>query len=150
MVQQTSGREKEKEITQSPIAHMVNSSIGVGNVVGRAFVLIKSRNMNARNVEVNLIVSMESENSSVQNVMGRAFVPMGIEKRAARNVMVEGCARLHIVFCFVHLFPTERVATDYRTKETTVVTFLQEKFPNVDCRWNKTVEGGDTSTTVYC
>ncbi len=31
---------------------------------------------------------------------------------------------------------------DYRTKETTVVTFLQEKFPNLDWRWNKTVDGG--------
>ncbi len=45
-------------------------------------------------------------------------------------------------FCYVHLFPTERVAPDYRTKETTVVTFLQEKFPNVDWRWNKTIDGG--------
>ncbi len=46
----------------------------------------------------------------------------------------------HCFFCFVHLFPPERVARDYRTKETTVVTFLQEKFPNVDWRWNKTID----------
>ncbi len=67
---------------------------------------------------------------------------------------VEGSTRPHIVlpekteykghcfFCFVHLFPTERMTRDYRTKETTVVTFLQEKFPNVDWRVNRTIEGG--------
>ncbi len=34
------------------------------------------------------------------------------------------------------------MARDYRTKGTTVVTFLQEAFPNVTWKWNKMVEGG--------
>ncbi len=34
------------------------------------------------------------------------------------------------------------MAQDYRTKETTVITFLQKKFLNVDWRWNMTIEGG--------
>ncbi|MCP4254875.1 MAG: hypothetical protein GY775_16015 [Candidatus Scalindua sp.] len=69
---------------------------------------------------------------------------------AARIVMVVGCPRPRIAlpkevesmmdtvfFCFVHLFPTGGVAHDYRAKETTVVTFLQEKFSNVDWRWTR-------------
>ncbi len=48
----------------------------------------------------------------------------------------------HCFFCFVHLFPDEPATRNYQAKETTVVTFLQEKFPNVDWRWNKMVEGG--------
>ncbi len=98
---------------------------------------------------------MEDRSIPARNVEGRAFVPITRINIDVKIVMVDNCARPHIVlpkkkrkykghcfFCFVHLFPTERAAQDYSMKETTVVTFLQEKFPNVDWRWNKTVEGG--------
>ncbi len=88
-------------------------------------------------------------NISVQTVVARPFVPMEDGSIVARIVMVKGCARMHTVqpekasvssndivfFLFVHFFPAEQVARDYRTNDTTVVAFLQETFRNVDWRW---------------
>ncbi|MCP4255823.1 MAG: hypothetical protein GY775_20970 [Candidatus Scalindua sp.] len=44
--------------------------------------------------------------------------------------------------CFTNLFPDTPVVRNYRTKETTVATFLKEKFPNVTWKCNKRVENG--------
>ncbi len=48
----------------------------------------------------------------------------------------------HCLFCFVHLFPNEPVARNYKTKENNVGTFLEEKFPNVTWKYDKRVEDG--------
>ncbi len=40
------------------------------------------------------------------------------------------------------MFPDKPVVRNCRTKETTVATFLKEKFPNVTWKCNKTVENG--------
>ncbi len=48
----------------------------------------------------------------------------------------------HCLFCFVHSFPNEPVAQNYRTKEAHVTTFLKEKFPDVTWKCNKRVEDG--------
>ncbi len=50
----------------------------------------------------------------------------------------------HCSFCFVHLYPTERVARNYKTKENHVTTFLKEKFPGATWKCDKRVEDGCT------
>ncbi len=45
-------------------------------------------------------------------------------------------------YCFANLFPGKPVVRNYRTKENTVATLLEEKFPNVTWKCNKTVENG--------
>ncbi len=44
--------------------------------------------------------------------------------------------------CFANFFPNKPVVRNYRTKETTVANFLEEKFPNVTWKCNKSVENG--------
>ncbi len=48
----------------------------------------------------------------------------------------------HCLFCFVHLYPTEPVVRNYKTKENAVVTFLKEKFPEATWKCDKKVEDG--------
>ncbi len=40
------------------------------------------------------------------------------------------------------MFPDKPVVQNYRMNETTVATFLKEKFPNVTWKCNKRVENG--------
>ncbi len=48
----------------------------------------------------------------------------------------------HCCFCFVNLFPDKPVARNSKTKETTVATFLKEKFPDITWKCDKRVEDG--------
>ncbi len=48
----------------------------------------------------------------------------------------------HCLRCFVHLFPDEPVIRNYKTKETTVATYVIEKFPDVTWICDREVEGG--------
>ncbi|MCP4318494.1 MAG: hypothetical protein GY789_21365 [Hyphomicrobiales bacterium] len=79
MVQQTSGREKEKGITQSPIVHMARKSLFVYLVMEMAFVSIREVNTLVRGVKVAPPVSMG-------NIKGFAGI-----------VMVVHCAKPHTV-----------------------------------------------------
>ncbi len=54
------------------------------------------------------------------------------------NRMYEG----HCIRCFVHLFPGEKNARNYKTKETAVGTHLKEKFPGVTWVVDKRVKDG--------
>ena len=46
------------------------------------------------------------------------------------------------LFCFMHLFPEEKVTRNYKTKERSVVDFILEHFPNFTWIFDKKVEGG--------
>ncbi len=48
----------------------------------------------------------------------------------------------YCIRCFVNLFPEKPNARNYKTKESSVATFLQEKFPNVTWVHDKKIEGG--------
>ncbi len=48
----------------------------------------------------------------------------------------------HCLHCFVHLFPGKKKKRNYQTKESTVATYLKEKFPGVILVTDKRVEGG--------
>ncbi len=48
----------------------------------------------------------------------------------------------HCLRCFVHLFPDEPVIRTYKTKETTVATFVKEKFHDVTWICDRQIEGG--------
>lgn len=48
----------------------------------------------------------------------------------------------HCLFCFMHLFPDEKVARNYKTKETTVAHHVKERFPVIDWTCDKTIQGG--------
>ena len=48
----------------------------------------------------------------------------------------------YCMYCFMHLFPDEKVARNYKTKETTVVHHVQERFPVIDWACDKTIQGG--------
>jgi hypothetical protein len=46
------------------------------------------------------------------------------------------------MFCFVHLFPDEKVARNYKTKETTVAHHVKQRFPIIDWTCDKTIQDG--------
>lgn len=46
------------------------------------------------------------------------------------------------MFCFMHLFPDEQVARNYKTKEAIVVSHVQEKFPVIDWTCDKKIQDG--------
>ncbi len=48
----------------------------------------------------------------------------------------------HCLRCFVNLFPGEKNARNYKTKETAVATHLKEKFPKVTWVLDKPVKDG--------
>ena len=50
--------------------------------------------------------------------------------------------RGYCMYCFMHLFPDEKVARNYKTKETTVAHHVQERFPVIDWTCDKTIQGG--------
>ena len=50
--------------------------------------------------------------------------------------------RQFCVRCFIHLFPTEKVACNARTKEAAVVQYLRDHFQELDMTMNKTIAGG--------
>jgi hypothetical protein len=44
--------------------------------------------------------------------------------------------------CFIHTFPTEKVARNYKTKEQSVVDFIKENFPKIKWICDKIINGG--------
>lgn len=46
----------------------------------------------------------------------------------------------HCLRCFIHLFPDEPVTCNYKTKETSVVKYLMEQFPDFTWIWDKKVQ----------
>ena len=44
--------------------------------------------------------------------------------------------------CFIHIFPNEPVARNYKTKEKYVVDCVKEKYPNFDWICDKIIQGG--------
>jgi hypothetical protein len=46
--------------------------------------------------------------------------------------------------CFIHVFPTEPVSRNYRTKEKAVVDFLRVHYPTCDWRHDRTIHCGTT------
>ncbi len=48
----------------------------------------------------------------------------------------------HCLHFFVHLFPDEPVVRNYKTKETTVATYVKGKFPDVTWICDRKIEGG--------
>jgi hypothetical protein len=48
----------------------------------------------------------------------------------------------YCVFCFIHIFPNEKVARNYKTKEFSVVEYLKNKFGNLDWITDKRIQDG--------
>ncbi len=165
-MQQTSGRgrEKDKGITQSTIAHMASERLIVNFVVEMAFVSTRNRNTLVRSV-INerekrimqrTIVHMGKTNTSAgRDVEVDIIASMGKKKGIARIVVVMRCAKPYIIlpkknakydghcwYCFANLYPDKPAVRNYRAKENTVATFIKEKFPNVTWKCNKSAENG--------
>jgi len=45
-------------------------------------------------------------------------------------------------YCYVNMFPKEQISRNYKTKETAVVDYIKDNFPNVDLKCDKTVYDG--------
>jgi hypothetical protein len=58
------------------------------------------------------------------------------------DTQVGGKYRGYCLFCFINLFPDEKVCRNYKTKEKAVVDFVSEHFPNVTWRRDKQVQDG--------
>ncbi len=56
----------------------------------------------------------------------------------ATNLMYEG----HCLCLFVHLFPGEPTAHNYKINESAIAMYLKEKFPNVTWGGDKRIKGG--------
>jgi hypothetical protein len=54
------------------------------------------------------------------------------------NTSYEG----YCVYCFMHLFPDKPIARNYKTKETAVVQFVKEQFPDIEITTDKRIQGG--------
>jgi hypothetical protein len=54
------------------------------------------------------------------------------------NTFYEG----YCMYCFMHLFPDKPIARNYKTKETAVVQFVKEHFPDIDIVTDKQIQGG--------
>ena len=50
--------------------------------------------------------------------------------------------RGYCLICFIHLFPDEKVARNYKTKENSVNSYIKEKFQSVDWTCDKVVQNG--------
>ena len=48
----------------------------------------------------------------------------------------------HCLFCFMHLFPNEPVARNYKTKETCVADHIKDSFPDYDVSFDRKVTCG--------
>jgi len=48
----------------------------------------------------------------------------------------------HCLRCFINLFPDLPVARNYKTKESSVVSFVNEQFPGITCVFDKAISGG--------
>lgn len=48
----------------------------------------------------------------------------------------------YCAYCFMHLFPDKPIARNYKTKETAVVHFIKEHFPDIDIIPDKSIQGG--------
>lgn len=48
----------------------------------------------------------------------------------------------YCVRCFIHLFPNEKVSTNYKVKEEHVCEFIKEHFKNENCIFDKEIDGG--------
>ncbi len=113
-------RGREKGITQSTIVNMVNTSIGVRNVmvvpivsmgkkstvvrivVVLAFVNMTNGTMTARNVEVDVIVNMGNKNGTAWNVTVLPFVRMELRNTIARFVV--GGSIVSMVYINFHIY----------------------------------------------
>ncbi len=100
MVQQTSGREKEKWITQNPIVHMARKNLFLYLVMEMGFVCIRDRNTLVRSVKVAPSMSIIYGNMTAErDVEVDVFATMRNKKGFAGIVVVTSCARSHIVLC---------------------------------------------------
>jgi hypothetical protein len=48
----------------------------------------------------------------------------------------------YCVFCFINMFPSEKVSRNYKTKEFSVVQYVKNKFPNLDWISDKRIQDG--------
>lgn len=48
----------------------------------------------------------------------------------------------HCLRCFIHLFPDKPVTRNYKTKESSIATFVTENFPNFTWNLDKTIQDG--------
>ena len=48
----------------------------------------------------------------------------------------------YCLFCFINMFPNEKVARNYKTKEFSVVDYVKNKFPNLDWITDKRIQDG--------
>ncbi len=112
-------KERKKRIMQRTIVHMEKGNMSAG-----------------RDVEVEVIVSMGRKgyckDCDSRQLCKTPHCP------SHKNPKYDG----YCWYCFANLFPDKPVVRNYLTKETTVATFLKEKFPNVTWKCNKSVENG--------
>ena len=68
----------------------------------------------------------------------------------SRKCISEWCATIthnnkydgHCLFCYINLYPEKPVVRNYKTKETTIVNHVREKFPDFTWITDKRVQGG--------
>ena len=48
----------------------------------------------------------------------------------------------YCMYCFMHMFPGKPIARNYKTKETAVVQFVKEQFPDIEITTDKRIQGG--------
>jgi hypothetical protein len=48
----------------------------------------------------------------------------------------------YCMYCYIHLFPDKPVSRNYKTKETAVVHFVKEQFPDIEIVTDKRIHGG--------
>jgi hypothetical protein len=67
-------------------------------------------------------------------------------KKTCRNewcpTIVKNKHEGYCLFCYVNMFPDKPLTTNYKTKESAVVQFVQDKFEGLDWVTDKRVEGG--------
>jgi hypothetical protein len=48
----------------------------------------------------------------------------------------------YCTYCFMHLFPDKPMARNYKTKETAVVQYVKEQFPDIEITTDKRIQDG--------
>jgi hypothetical protein len=72
---------------------------------------------------------------------------LDIKKRKCKSEWCSTCISNkayegYCAYCFMHLFPDKPISRNYKTKETAVVHFVKETFPDIDMQTDKRIQEG--------
>ena len=105
-----------------------------------------SKTCRFENCKIRPIFNYEAEKKAIYCVSHKEPNMINIKSKRCKTPFCETQVtkkyKGYCVFCFINMFPSEKVSRNYKTKEFSVVQYVKNKFPNLDWITDKRIQDG--------